>query len=79
MIGVLPSYQENFDPIQGDLNDQYRDMLEALEAMQKVSKDTPLANIVLYMHLLQNGILLFDDNRTVSILYLLIVFALSYC
>ena len=63
---MVPAHQESHDFVMEQRREQYQDMLEALQVMGRITKETPLQEVHLRMFLIEEGCLPFDESKMVS-------------
>ncbi|XP_013384172.1 TBC1 domain family member 7-like [Lingula anatina] len=65
LLGILPPYQESHEFVMTMRTDQFNDLMHSLKVMGKVDDRTPLPLVFLKMYHMEEGTLLFDENRLV--------------
>ncbi|CAH1787698.1 unnamed protein product [Owenia fusiformis] len=63
LLGVLPKQTDVHTFAQDQLLERYNELHHALKLMRKITKDTELATMFLKMHHVNEGTLLFDDDK----------------
>ncbi|XP_041367841.1 TBC1 domain family member 7-like [Gigantopelta aegis] len=62
LLGILPANQPSHDFVMKQRTQQFDDCHRGLMLMRRISKQTPLEEVLLKMHLLEKGILPFEDK-----------------
>ena len=63
--GILPPQQTIHSFVSQQRTEQYQDLKHALEVMSKIDEKTPLPDVFLKMYHVQEGTLMFEEDKMV--------------